>query len=270
MQVRGRLRAQLKNIAKGHPARPKEDAMFKTNAFKMVFLVSAVALATSGCVASHTWAPGPHQSVANFSETSGRCKLAAMGVADSEGSFAYAQGSPQFVGSYLGAVTIAGAIGAHNRGQSAYNACMEASGFVEADSTSGTANTMAPQLAAIKQQVTTCVQTARGKYPALQAHFYDLETGPSVAQMSDTTFPTADEVKLLTPYYQEVRSCNQQRIDAVSQLKPAVLPILTQGLSELDANQNLLQSRQISWGDAAKRSRVISEQTVAKVRALNA
>ena len=163
----------------------------RNHALKTVSLVSAIALATSGCVASHTWAPGPHQSAANFSETSGRCKLGAMGVADSGGSFAYAQGSPQFVGSYLGAVTIAGAVGAHNRGQSAYNACMEASGFVEADNTSGTANTMAPQLAAIKRQVTTCVQTARARYPTLQAHFADLETGPSVAQMSDTTFPTA-------------------------------------------------------------------------------
>jgi hypothetical protein len=235
-----------------------------------VAAAGAIALALCGCVASHTWAPGPHQSAANFSETSGRCKLAAMGAADSGSSFAYAQGSPQFVGSYLGAVTIAGVVGAHNRGQSAYNACMEASGFVEADNTFGTANTMAPQLAAIKQQSTSCIQTARAKYPALQAHFFDLETGASVAQMSDTAFPTADEIKLLTPYSHEVLSCHQQRIDAVSQVKPAVQPILTQALSEFAANQNLLQSRQISWGDFAKRSRVISEQTTAKLRALNA
>ena len=57
--------------------------MFKTKAFKIVTL----ALATSGCVASHTWAPGPHQSAANFTELSGRCKLVAMG-ADSGGGFA--------------------------------------------------------------------------------------------------------------------------------------------------------------------------------------
>jgi len=101
------------------------------SAFRMFSLVSAVAFATSGCVASHTWAPGPHQSAANFTETSGRCKLVSMGAANSGGEFAYAQGSPQFVGSYLGAFTIDSAIGSHNRQQSAFNACMEAQGFVE-------------------------------------------------------------------------------------------------------------------------------------------
>jgi hypothetical protein len=34
-------------------------------------------------------------------------------AADSSVEFAYALGSPQFIGGYLGAVTIAGAIGAH-------------------------------------------------------------------------------------------------------------------------------------------------------------
>jgi hypothetical protein len=92
--------------------------------------VAVTAIALSGCVASHTWAPGPSQSAENFSRTKGQCKLMAMG-ADNGSGFAYAQGSPQFVGSYLGAFTIDSAIGSHNRQQSAFNACMEAQGFVE-------------------------------------------------------------------------------------------------------------------------------------------
>jgi hypothetical protein len=107
---------------------------------RTLFASTVIAVALSGCVASHTWAPGPHQSAANFTEVKGRCELLAAG-ADNGGGFAYAQGSPQFVGSYLGAAAVASAIDSHNRQQSVMNACMEANGFVIADNgTTGTPN----------------------------------------------------------------------------------------------------------------------------------
>jgi hypothetical protein len=235
----------------------------------MVLLVSAIAFATSGCVASHTWAPGPHQSAASFTETSGRCKLASMG-ANSGDSFAYAQGSPQFVGSYLGAVTIASAIGSHNRQQNTYNACMEAAGFVEADSTTSSTNAK-DQIAAIKQQKLVCLKAVRAKpvYAALQPHFSDPEIGPTLAQMADTSFPTPEEAKLFAPYLQEMRVCTDQVLGATSKFMPAAYQsTFVQASSDSYAVLDLLQNRQISWGDAAKRGRIILEQTAAKLRAL--
>jgi hypothetical protein len=89
-----------------------------------------MALAMTGCV-THTWVPGLNQSAANFGQASGQCKLVAMGV--ERPTEAFASGNTRFVATYLGAVTVAGAIGNAVRENQAYNACMEAQGFVEAD-----------------------------------------------------------------------------------------------------------------------------------------
>jgi hypothetical protein len=97
--------------------------MFKTT-------TAAIALlALAGCV-QHNWVPGP-QVAAPFGVASGQCKLAAEGVPT--GGFAFAQGSPQFVGAYMGATVLASAIGSAVKQNRVYNACMEAQGFVPND-----------------------------------------------------------------------------------------------------------------------------------------
>jgi hypothetical protein len=65
-------------------------------------------------------------------QASGQCKLVAMGAASAPG-FVAASGRPAFVGAVVGAGIIAGAIGSAVRQQTAYDACMEAAGFVVAD-----------------------------------------------------------------------------------------------------------------------------------------
>jgi hypothetical protein len=90
-------------------------------------LIAATAIAlpliAGGCM-QHHWAPGP-EATKSFGVASGQCKLVAL----SGGSYTAASGSPQFVGTAMGAAAIGGAI----RQQNTYNACMEAQGFVEAD-----------------------------------------------------------------------------------------------------------------------------------------
>jgi len=245
----------------------------------MVSLVSALALATSGCVASHTWAPGPHQSAANFTETSGRCKLMAMGAADSGGEFAYAQGSPRFVGSYLGAVTIASAVGGHNRGQNAYNACMEASGFYAVDTASGSnapaaAATQDPKVAQMMElmsQMKACVQAVRDKpiYMPLQPHFINLGSGQyTMAQLADTGIPTPSERQLLIGFHDEALSCYNRFSTVAYQLVPALEPVITQERSDSDAVQLRLVNGQLTWGEAAQRMRQILEVTASKLHTL--
>jgi hypothetical protein len=97
--------------------------------FRTVVCATTVALALTGCVA-HQWAPGPGAHMA-FNQASGQCKLAAEGVPTD--GFAFAQGSPQFVGAYMGATVLAGAIGSAVKQNRVYNACMEAQGFVPVD-----------------------------------------------------------------------------------------------------------------------------------------
>jgi hypothetical protein len=82
-----------------------------------------VVAALTGCV-QHQWAYGPTASMP-FEQASGQCKLTAMGA--EQGVIAF--GKPAFVG---GAV-LGNAIGNAVRVNTAYNACMEAQGFVIAD-----------------------------------------------------------------------------------------------------------------------------------------
>lgn len=87
---------------------------------KPTILAAAVILPLAGCV-SHQWAYGPTASMP-FEQASGECKLTAMGA--EQGSIAI--GRPSFVaGAALGS-----AIGNAVRVNAAYNACLEAQGFV--------------------------------------------------------------------------------------------------------------------------------------------
>lgn len=93
-----------------------------------IAVVAAAGIVLAGC-AVQNWAPGPNQTAANFGQASGQCKLLAMG-ANSGGGFVAASGSPKFVGAAVGASLLAGAIVGAVRQSQAYDACMEASGFV--------------------------------------------------------------------------------------------------------------------------------------------
>lgn len=87
------------------------------------FVIAIGLLTLTGCV-NHTWAPGP-TAAKPFGVASGECKLAAMGA--QTGGFAF--GSPGFV---IGAA-IGRGIGNAVRTNVAYNACLEAQGFVAVD-----------------------------------------------------------------------------------------------------------------------------------------
>jgi hypothetical protein len=103
--------------------------MAKWNLSKTVTVCTLLAM--TGCVA-HTWAPGPNQTAANFGQASGQCKLMAMGAGTTNG-FVGAAGRPAFVGAFVSASILASAAASAVRQNQAYNACMEASGFVAAD-----------------------------------------------------------------------------------------------------------------------------------------
>lgn len=89
---------------------------------KRVLVVATLAL-LAGC-AQHTWVPGPGAALP-IGQASGQCKLTAMGA--EQGTVAI--GRPAFVAG----AAIGSAIGNAVRVNTAYNACMEAQGFLAAD-----------------------------------------------------------------------------------------------------------------------------------------
>lgn len=77
----------------------------------------------AGCV-SHTWAPGPTAAMP-FEQASGQCQLAAMGAQTGYAAI----GRPAFVAG----AAIGNAIGNAVRTNVAFNACLQAQGFIIAD-----------------------------------------------------------------------------------------------------------------------------------------
>lgn len=84
----------------------------------------------SGC-AQHNWAAGPDAVGKTFGTVSGQCKLVSMGVGG--GHVIGAAGNIKFVAVAMAAGVIGNAISTAIQQQTAYNACMEANGFVIAD-----------------------------------------------------------------------------------------------------------------------------------------
>lgn len=87
---------------------------------KKTFAIAVVAVALCGCV-NHMWAPGPGVTKP-FGQASGQCKLIAMGT--EQGFLAVGNAN------YVAGAALGNAIGNAVRTNTAYNACMEAEGFV--------------------------------------------------------------------------------------------------------------------------------------------
>ena len=234
-------------------------------AAKLVAVASALAL--TAC-AGHTWVPGPHQNAANFTEVSGRCKLVAMG-ADPGGGFVYAQGSPQFVGSVVGASVVAGAIGSGVRQQNTYTACMEANGFYIDDTAIKASDPRVAQVKELHAQLKACALAVRSKpvYAALQPHLLNLETAQyTSAQLADASIPTPAESQLLTQERAEAQTCQNSFATAVEQIFPPLGPVFQQAQADAQAIVAQLINRQITWGQAAQRSKQNIEAYAARLR----
>jgi hypothetical protein len=88
---------------------------------RKIVMCSILALYLTGCV-QKTWTHGPAAMGKDFGSTNGQCKLVGMGA---ERGYAAFGNSYHVAGAALG-----NAIGNIIRTQAAYDACMEANGFI--------------------------------------------------------------------------------------------------------------------------------------------
>jgi hypothetical protein len=72
----------------------------------------------------------------------------------------------------------------------------------------------------------------------------------------------------LIGFHDEALSCYNRFSTVAYQLVPALEPVITQERSDSDAVQLLLVNRQLTWGEAAQRTRQILEATATKLRTL--
>jgi hypothetical protein len=110
---------------------------------KRLRVLGLICLLGLGACAQYSWVPGPAAAGKDFNVAQGQCKLVAMGMPTGDGGF-YAQGSPKFVAISTGAYALGSAIGSAVRTQNAFNACMEAQGFVPVQPNQPSTQTGAP------------------------------------------------------------------------------------------------------------------------------
>lgn len=220
-------------------------------------------LLLAGC-ATHTWAPGPGLSTADFEPAKARCSL----LARHGGSDFVAYGSQ----SYVAGAAVGHALGEAVRTQQDFNDCMLASGWQIADGQTTPAQSLVPvQIKGIIDQRKACISAIRTKpgYEPIQAHFSNPENGQfTMAQLTDDNLPSPGESKIVTSYVDEANACTTQSLDQFSKVAPPVVPILLAVKSDNEAIMILLVKRQISWGDAAQRQKKVQEDTTTKLRAV--
>jgi hypothetical protein len=224
-------------------------------------ILLALALVLSGC-ASHLWAPGPGQSLADFEPAKARCSL----LARHGGSGFVAFGSQ----SYVAGATLGHAIGESIRANQDFNDCMVATGWRIADGqTAATQSVAVARLKGMRDQRAACIAEVRSRpdYASAQAHFNDLGTGAfTMAQLTDDRTPTLAESRLIVSYIDEITPCIVKFIESATHVSPAIGPILLQVKSSGDGIMVLLAQRKLTWGDASQRLKQVGDEGNAKLR----
>jgi hypothetical protein len=221
----------------------------------------AFGLLVSGC-ASHTWAPGPGMSAADFGPAKARCSLMAR---HGGGDFS-AYGTPSFVAG----AAVGNAIGESVRAQQDFNDCMEASGWRIADGqTAAAQNVAVGQLIAVRNERIACVEQVRSEpdYTPLLPHFSDLRTGKfTMQQLADERTPTPEEGRLMASFVDAASPCITRAIEAMSQIVPAIGPILIRNRSATEGIMVQLVQRKLTWGEAAQQQTQVQDDANAKMR----
>jgi len=110
----------------------------------------------------------------------------------------------------------------------------------------------------------------RPEFASLLPHLGDPVTGFSMAQMTDETRPTAKEAALLAPFFDANSGCFRAYVTAIQSVRPDIAVIWenehTAAKSQVAAP---LVERQITWAEAARRSRRLGSETNAQIAAAN-
>jgi hypothetical protein len=110
---------------------------------------------------------------------------------------------------------------------------------------------------AILAQIKSCVTdayNAPGSAP-LRPHFpLDLRD-LTLAQMSDQSSPTKQEVDAVLTMHPRIQSCRKTALDGLLNTAPTVVPMLARAFAEADDDTIAFVQRKRSWGEHVRRGR---------------
>jgi hypothetical protein len=104
-------------------------------------------------------------------------------------------------------------------------------------------------------QYKACIAAARAnpRYAALIPHFDNLETHQyTMAQLTDEALPSPSEAALVAAFYDDTSPCGAGYMQALSTVRPDVVPIVADFLSKDTGTFVLIVQQKITWAAAAR------------------
>lgn len=110
---------------------------------------------------------------------------------------------------------------------------------------------------------------SRPQYAPLLAHVSDLDTGPTMAQLTDEATPSGDDARLLAARFDATNTCRTKFMTDLSTVRPDLVIILAPAFTKREDVVVLLVERKITWADAARRTRTIAQDMQQRIALAN-
>jgi hypothetical protein len=123
------------------------------------------------------------------------------------------------------------------------------------------ASTIKTVVLAASKEMNECNENLYFKpdYASLRPHLFSPENKflPSIAQLSDDTYPTQAEAKLFAAFYDDHARCERPLIERIGSVAPTVALVLTDTAVERDRIALQIVKRQITWGEGSRRAQTV-------------
>jgi hypothetical protein len=96
----------------------------------------------------------------------------------------------------------------------------------------------------------------------------DSRESPSMAILSNSNVPTAEEARLLIDLHDAMQPCRKKIIEGASRISPALVVVFAENYQQMDELYLRLVQRSISWGDFARSRQVIAADSTRKFAAV--
>jgi hypothetical protein len=118
----------------------------------------------------------------------------------------------------------------------------------------------------------TCLKEIRERpiYASLAVHTTDLDSGsPNIAQLTDETIPSIQDAQLLGARFDATNSCRGNFLNALATARPDLVPVFEDAFTKREAVVVILVERKVSWGEGARRTKVLASDMQQKIANAN-
>jgi hypothetical protein len=117
-----------------------------------------------------------------------------------------------------------------------------------------------------------CLKAIRERpaYASVAVHTTDLDSGaPTITQLTDETVPSIQDAQLLGARFDATNSCRGNFLNALATVRPDLVPVFEDAFTKREAVVVVLVERKITWGEGARRTKVLANDMQQKIANAN-